>query len=76
MEEQKATIYVGGLSFDSDEQALHKFFLRYGEVKSTKVGHRQQIRPLPLCSWPVAGHCTLGGSNPLLDTLHAGGGRP
>eukprot|EP00891_Asterochloris_glomerata_P000785 jgi/Astpho2/785/Aster-x0454 len=37
MEEQKATIYVGGLSFDSDEQALHKFFLRYGEVKSTKV---------------------------------------
>ena len=40
MEEQKATIYVGGLSFDSDEQALHKFFLRYGEVKSTKVSHR------------------------------------
>ena len=34
---QVSTIYVGGISFDTDERALQNYFEKYGHVAETKV---------------------------------------
>ena len=35
--QQVSTIYVGGISFDTDERALQNYFEKYGPVSETKV---------------------------------------
>ena len=34
---QVSTIYVGGISFDTDERALQNYFSKFGTVTEVKV---------------------------------------
>ena len=55
---QVTTVYVGGISFDTDERALQNYFQKFGNVLETKArcslgdavlaGCRKHSHPLPM----------------------------
>ena len=51
---QISTIYVGGISFDTDERALQNYFQKFGNVTEVKVWPLTATdAPMP---WPPAAH--------------------